>query len=120
MKTLTQAGRSRLDSWFWIGPHDEYERLIALFADDVVYHRPGHPPIEGVEALERFYREERPLSDGEHDVAAVVADGDVVAARGRYRGRQDGEPVDVGWADFHRFEGEHVAERHTYVDRSTV
>jgi hypothetical protein len=28
MKTLTQAGRSRFANWFWIGPHDEYERLI--------------------------------------------------------------------------------------------
>lgn len=99
---------------------DDYEGVFELFAADVVYHRPGQDAIRGIEALRRFYREERPLSDGEHEIIAVLVDGDTVAARGRYVGQQDGSSVDIGFADFHRFEDGTIVERHTYTDRDAV
>lgn len=100
----------------------EYEELVALFADDVSYHRPGQEPIEGREALAEFYHEGRPLSDGEHEVHEVVAgDDDTVAVRGTFSGVQDGERVAFGFADFHRFDDDGaIAERWTYTDRDTV
>lgn len=100
----------------------EYDALVALFTEDVVYERPGQSTIEGREALRRFYEEERPLSNGEHELHAVVADGrgDTVAVRGTFRGEQDGDTVELGFADFHEFDGESIARRYTYTDRDTV
>jgi ketosteroid isomerase-like protein len=99
---------------------DDYERVFELFADDVTYHRPGQEPIQDIEEFRTFYLEDRPLDDGRHEVESVVVDGDTVAVRGRYVGRQDGDPVELGWADFHRFEDAEIVERHTYTDRDAV
>ncbi len=98
----------------------EIDELIALFSPDVSYVRPGQNPIEGRDALERFYRSERPLEDGAHEVEAVLVDGSRVAVRGRFSGRQGGDPVSFGFADFHEFEGGQIARRYTYTDRDTV
>ena len=68
-----------------------YDELVELFAEDVRYERPGQSAIEGREALREFYEEGRPLEDGSHELESVVTDGDTVAARGRFTGRQDGE-----------------------------
>lgn len=97
-----------------------YDELVALFTDDVVYERPGQERIEGRDALRRFYEEGRPLSNGDHELHSVVGDGGTVAVRGAFRGEQDGEAVELGFADFHEFEGEEIARRYTFTDRDTV
>ena len=50
----------------------------------------------------------------------MVTDGDTVAARGRFRGRQNGEMVAFAWADFHEFDGNRIARRYTFTDRDEV
>ncbi|WP_058366560.1 nuclear transport factor 2 family protein [Haloparvum sedimenti] len=104
---------------------EAYEDLFALFAEDVVYERPGQDAIEGMEAFREFYFEGRPLEDGRHEVHRVVADGDgldgtTVAVRGTFSGVQDGETVSFGFADFHEFEDGLIARRDTYTDRDEV
>ncbi len=99
---------------------NDYEGLVQLFAPDVVYERPGQSRIEGRSALRRFYEDERPLSDGSHEIHTLLTDGETVAVRGTYTGRQDGEPVELGFADFHVFEGDVIKRRYTYTDRDTV
>ena len=98
----------------------DYDALVELFTEDVVYERPGQATIEGREALRAFYEEGRPLSNGSHERDAVVPDGDTVAVRGTYRGEQDGETVELGFADFHEFDDGAIARRYTYTDRDTV
>lgn len=97
-----------------------YDELVALFAPDVRYERPGQDAIEGREALREFYEAGRPLSDGEHELLSVSRDGDTVAVRGRFEGDQRGERVAFGFADFHVFDGDEIRERYTYTDRDTV
>ena len=97
-----------------------YDDLVALFAEDVRYERPGRAAIEGREALREFYEEGRPLEDGSHELESVVTDGDTVAARGRFRGQQDGASVAFAWADFHEFDGDRIARRYTFTDRDEV
>jgi len=98
----------------------EYDELVALFSEDVSYERPGQTSIEGRAALREFYETGRPLSDGEHELHSVVADGETIAVRGTFRGEQDGEPVELGFADFHEFEDGEIARRYTFTDRDTV
>lgn len=99
---------------------DEYDELVDLFSEDVVYERPGQPVIEGEAALREFYEEGRPLSEGEHELHDVVVDGSTVAVRGTFRGEQDGEPVELGFADFHEFDDGEISRRYTFTDRDTV
>ncbi|WP_159944704.1 MULTISPECIES: nuclear transport factor 2 family protein [unclassified Nocardiopsis] len=78
--------------------------LLELFSEDVVYDRPGYPPIVGSPALERFYRGIRVIREGVHTPDAIVADGDGgVAVQGSFRGvLKDGRTVDLRYADFFR------------------
>lgn len=113
----------------------EYEELVSLFSEDVVYERPGQTVIEGRTALKRFYQEGRPLSKGEHELHDVVVDseersasgnrpqsndGGTVAVRGTFRGEQDGETVEIGFADFHEFDAGEISRRYTFTDRDSV
>ncbi|NIB98746.1 nuclear transport factor 2 family protein [Halobacterium sp. R2-5] len=99
---------------------DRIDDLLDLFADDVVYDRPGQQSIEGKDDLETFYREGRPLEDGSHTVHDVLVDGSRAAVRGTFSGVQDGEDVEFGFADVHVFEDGRIAKRYTYTDRDTV
>jgi ketosteroid isomerase-like protein len=116
-----QARPDAVRSYYEYVDEGAHEDLFALFADDVVYERPGQEPIEGIEAFRQFYREGRPLSDGEHAVHDVVADGDTVAVRGEFSGRQGQTRVSFGFTDFHVFDEDgSIAHRYTYTDRDTV
>jgi ketosteroid isomerase-like protein len=112
--------RDAVESYYEYVDREAYENLFALFADDVVYERPGQPPIEGIEAFREFYRENRPLSEGDHRIHDVVVDGDTVAVRGSFSGVQDGGQVEFAFADFHVFEDGAIVHRWTYTDRDTV
>lgn len=100
---------------------EQYDELFSLFADDIVYSRPGQNDIDGMDDFQRFYLEERALTDGEHEIVDVRVDGDTVAVRGRFSGNQSGETVSFGFADFHQFDDDGLIEsRWTYTDRDTV
>ncbi|PSQ28439.1 ketosteroid isomerase [Halobacteriales archaeon QS_9_68_17] len=118
---MGNADPERVRDYYRYVDAEAYDDLLSLFAADVTYKRPGQGTIDGIDELERFYREERPLEDGSHEVRAVVPNGDTVAVRGRFTGEQGGETVDLGFADFHRFDDEGaIAERWSYTDRDTV
>jgi ketosteroid isomerase-like protein len=100
---------------------EDYEALFDLFSDDIVYHRPGQPPIEGAADFRDFYYEGRPLEDGSHEVLRVVVDGDTAVVQGRFTGRQGDDRVDFGFVDIHEFEDSGtIARRWTYTDRDEV
>ena len=100
---------------------DEYEAVFSLFAADVTYERPGQASLDGMDEFREFYLEDRPLSDGTHELHDLVANGDTVAVRGRFTGTQGGESVSFDFADFHRFDDDgRIAERWTYTDRDEV
>ena len=68
------------------GAHDD---LVALFAEDIRYERPGRAAIEGREALREFYEEGRPPEDGSHELESVVVDGDRIARRYTFTDRDE-------------------------------
>jgi steroid delta-isomerase len=94
---------------------------VALFTEDAVYRRPGYEVIRGRAALAHFYGEERVIAEGRHTVEEVVVNGEHAAVRGVFRGMlRGGEEVDVGFADFLRYEGELIADRTTYFYKPSV
>ncbi|WP_227354961.1 nuclear transport factor 2 family protein [Haladaptatus salinisoli] len=100
---------------------EAYEDVFELFAEGVVYERPGQRSLSGMDEFREFYLEDRPLEDGEHEVDQLVVGEDTVAVRGRFSGVQDGERVSFGFADFHRFDEDgRIAKRITYTDRDEV
>ena len=113
--------RETVHSYYERVDDGDYDGLLALFASDIVYERPGQGSIDGIDALERFYRDDRPLSEGEHDVLTVAVDGDTAAVRGTFSGRQGDERVSFGFADFHTVDEDGLITcRVTYTDRDTV
>lgn len=97
----------------------DLEGLLALFHPEVVYERGGHPAIVGLDALARFYREQRLIREGRHELLDVIAEGERVAVRGRFAGvLRSGEPVAVRFADFHHFRDGLIWRRYSYfMDR---
>lgn len=100
---------------------DAIDNLVELFAEDIVYERPGHPAIDGIVDFRRFYEEERPIGASDHTVDKLYVDGETVIVRGRFEGTLAGETVAFGFADFHRFndDGE-IEHRWTYTNLGTV
>lgn len=117
----SRTPRDVVGSYYEFVDQGDIDELVGLFAPDVVYDRPGHPRIEGRGALERFYRQVRPLSNGSHELHNIIVDNDEIATRGTFRGRQEGTEVRIGFADFFQFDHENrVTFRYTYTDRDTV
>jgi uncharacterized protein len=96
------------------------DEMLALFDVDATYIRGGTPPIRGMAALTEFYRRERIIDNGRHEILSLICQGDWVAVRGRFAGTlKSGEAVDVQFADFHRVADGRIRERFTYFqDRS--
>jgi len=99
---------------------EQYDDLVALFAPDVRYERPGQGAIEGRDALREFYLDGRPLEDGSHEIHDVVVDGQTVAVRGTFSGVQDGKEVAFDFADFHEVADGAIQRRYTFTDRDEV
>lgn len=88
---------------------------VALFAPDAVYRRPGYAEMRGRAALAHFYGAERVIAGGQHAVESILVEGASAAVRGLFRGvLRDGKDVEVGFADFMRFEDGLIADRTTY------
>ncbi len=87
-----------------------------LFAEDVYYERPRCPPIVGVEAMIRFYREDRPIASGQHVIEHIVANDTCGAAWGRMRGiTKAGKDVDVIFSDVYEFDARgRISKRRGY------
>jgi Ketosteroid isomerase-related protein len=100
---------------------EEYESVFALFDEEILYERPGQDNIEGTAALREFYLDDRPLTEGSHEVHSFVTEGDTVSVRGTFTGLQDGRRVAFGFADFFVFtDAGTIGRRYTYTDRDTV
>lgn len=110
-----------LRSYYEYVDGEEYENLFDLFAEDIVYERPGQSSLDGMAEFRKFYLEARPIGESNHEVVEMYRDGETVVVRGRFEGTLDGEKVTFGFADFHEFDDEgKIEKRWTYTDLGTV
>ncbi|MFI6858320.1 nuclear transport factor 2 family protein [Streptomyces sp. NPDC050421] len=92
---------SRIRAYYTSVDAGDVESLLALFAPDARYHRPGYEPLVGHTALRRFYQGERIIAEGTHTLTETVVDGDRAAVHGEFHGLlRTGERVDLRFADF--------------------
>jgi uncharacterized protein len=93
----------------------EWSRVEKLFSEDIVYERPGYPRFRGRPRVMHFYRRERVITSGQHELHRIVVRGSVAVCWGRFRGnRKNGMPVDIRFADVYRFDEGRIKHRTSY------
>lgn len=93
----------------------DWTALAGFFHADIVYERPGYAPLVGLERVMRFYREERVIASGKHQVEGVLHELDRAACWGSMRGSlRDGTRTEVRFADVYSFEDDKIRTRCSY------
>lgn len=90
----------------------DYSRLTDLLAPSFVHVRPDRT-IEGRDQFVQFMAEERPLTDTEHDIRAIITDGQQTVVEGTLY-RSDGSVL-FRFADVHELESDQLARIRTYT-----
>jgi len=99
----------------------DWDSLCDAFCDDVVYERPGYAPLIGLDSVLHFYREERVIASGQHELENVVANGGSGACWGRFVGmHKNGSPLSERFADVYTFEKGKIKTRKSYFFRPVV
>lgn len=99
----------------------DWGALAGLVTEDVVYHRPGCPPIVGGDAFVAFYRQRCIVASGRHAVdRCVEADGQVFCW-GRFAGTShSGVPLREVFADWFEVRDGRVSQRRTFFYRPAI
>ncbi|MER7047178.1 nuclear transport factor 2 family protein [Streptomyces jumonjinensis] len=96
-------GVSQVRRYYELVDAGDVPALVALFAPDARYRRPGYRPMVGHAELKRFYLDQRVIRSGVHTLDTVVAADDEIAVHGLFRGAlHDGGRVELRFADFFR------------------
>jgi predicted ester cyclase len=116
-----------LRSWEITNP----ENLDEVYPPDVVWHMPGGQDLRGIEDAKQFastFLEAFP--DFSPSVEDMLADGDKVASRVRFRGTHQGETEDFGpptgrqveleGITIHRIEGGKIVEEWNQFDNLSI
>jgi ketosteroid isomerase-like protein len=93
-----------------------------IFADDVTYNRPGYAEIHGLGFLISFYRDERIIASGRHDLERVIGgeNGDI-ASWGRCTGiTRQGASVEEMFSEVYCVEDGKIRSRRTFFYRPAV
>ena len=99
----------------------DWDALPASFCDDVVYERPGYEPLVGVERVMKFYREERVIASGEHQLERIVIDDGSGACWGRFVGsHRNGSAIDERFADVYILQDGRIRIRRSYFFRPAI
>jgi steroid delta-isomerase len=110
-----------VQSYYRLVDASDFTRMLELFADDVVYRRPGYAPLVGKPALAEFYLGVRVIDSGRHELSSILAQDGSAAVQGRFAGRlKDGTEVSLNFADFFRLHAGRIVERNTYFDAPAV
>jgi ketosteroid isomerase-like protein len=120
MSTTINRGDT-IRSYFDAIDANDIERVLSLYADDVVYERPGYDAIDGKQQLRHFFVDERVIASGRHRIDGVIVDGDRVSAWGSFAGlSRTGAELNERWCDVYEFRDALIARRCTYFFRPAV
>ncbi|MBM0278956.1 nuclear transport factor 2 family protein [Micromonospora tarensis] len=95
-----QAAAEQVRRYYRLVDQDDVAGLVALFAEDAVYRRPGYEQLTGRAQLREFYRNRRVIAHGRHVLRRMTVAGDDVTVEGSFGGTlRDGRQVEVEFAD---------------------
>jgi ketosteroid isomerase-like protein len=98
-----------------------WERVQQFFHTDVVYRRPGYASIDGIARVMDFYRNERIISRGQHDVEGVVSHGEQIVCWGIFNGiLKSGDEVSVRFADVYQTKNGSIIARETFFSQPAI
>ena len=99
----------------------DYPSLREIFHPEIVYRRPGYPPLDGIESVLAFYQHDRVIAVGRHTLSAVVSEGQHAACSGRFVGtHKNGGAIDEEFADVYEFAGSRIIRRQSFFFRPAV
>lgn len=101
---------------FDIIDHKRWHDLPTVLTEDCVIERPGSPVLEGRERIERFYRHERPIARGRHQIERVLGDAASAACWGTFSGTtEEGQQIQARFAEAFVLRDGRIARRTTYL-----
>ena len=116
-----KSSRETVYELFSVIDSQEWGKLGDFFSQSIVYRRPGFATIDGLVALETFYRETRKVRTGTHHIRSIIAEGDDVSCFGSLSGvAENGDAIDVEFTDHYRFDNGKIVERTTYFYAPSV
>jgi uncharacterized protein len=120
-QTIQRSAEQLVAELFQIIDAREWDRLGTVFTDDCVYWRPGYEPCVGLDRIEHFYRYERIIAAGAHEVECVASDIGAAACWGRLRGENhSGAKLDERFADTYQLRDGKIAVRRTFFFRAAI
>ncbi|MFF4016054.1 nuclear transport factor 2 family protein [Streptomyces sp. NPDC001843] len=119
--TVIRSAESLVTQLFSIIDAARWDDLGRVFAEDCVYDRPGYEPLRGLRRIERFYRMERVVAAGRHQVLHIVSDLEAAACWGRFTGTsRTGDCLDEQFADTYTVRDGRIVGRRTYFYRPAI
>ncbi|GAB49265.1 nuclear transport factor 2 family protein [Mobilicoccus pelagius] len=109
--------RAAVQGYYDALDRDDVEAALDYFGGEILYRRPGYPPITGLEGIRTYYTRDRKLAGGRHVIREMIVEGSSVAAHGTFEGElKDGGRTTTGFAAFFRFDNAHgrIVEHTTY------
>jgi uncharacterized protein len=99
----------------------EWELLDSFFHPDIIYERPGYNPMIGVDQLLHFYRYERVILCGRHELDGIIVADSQAACWGRFVGvAKDGASLNEGFADTYTFSDGLIVQRKSFFFRPAI
>lgn len=115
------TNRDIIMQYFNIVDERKFDDLSLVFHHDIVYERPGYPPLVGLERTIAFYKHERILASGIHTVEGIISEGNTCVCWGKFIGTTHSkEAVDERFADLMIFSNDKIKKRTTYFFRPAV
>ncbi|GHE54057.1 hypothetical protein GCM10018785_24400 [Streptomyces longispororuber] len=119
--TVIRSAGNLVTELFTIIDAARWDDLGLVFAEDCVYDRPGYDPLRGLAEIEHFYRVERVVATGHHQVRHVVSDLETAACWGRFTGTsRTGAPLDEQFSDAYTVRDGKIISRRTYFYRPAI
>ncbi len=100
---------------------NDLDTLFSVFADNIIYKRPGYEPIEGMKNFKEFYQKGRIIKEGHHTLSNIIVSEPYVVVEGEFNGvLKDGSESHTTFVDVYTFSDGKALKRHTYFDGQSV